>query len=154
VNAFVETKLRNDVIKLAYRYDVINRPAWDLGLSFGISAFVVETSLTTTGGGGGMASREKEDFVAPIPVIGLHADVRLSDKWYLRTGGEFFDVRLSNQKGSLTDVRAAIDWYPFEHFGFGAGFNRTRLGYEDLGRPQIDLSYNYSGASFYVSYVR
>lgn len=105
VNAEVSTEFRNDVLKLAYRYDVLNRPAWDLGLN-------------------------------------------------LRTGGEFFDVRMSNQKGSLTDVRAAIDWYPFEHFGFGVGFNRTRLGYEDLGIPQVDVTYTYSGTNLYLSYVR
>ena len=154
LNADVMTEFKNDVIKLAYRYDIVNRPAWDLGLSFGISAFVIDTSIAVIGGGGGMASAESEDFIAPIPVLGLHADVRLAKKWYLRTSGEFFDVQVDDQKGSLTDYRAAVDWYPFEHFGFGAGFNRSRLAYEDLGVPAVDVTYTYSGTTVYVSYVR
>jgi len=154
LNADVITRFQNDVIKLAYRYDVVRRPAWDLGLSFGISAFIIDVSLAAIGGGGGMAFAEKKDFVAPIPVLGLHADVRLAKKWYLRTGGEFFDVRVNGQKGGLSDVRASVDWYPFEHFGFGAGFNLSRLSYEDLGIPEIDVTYTYSGTTFYISYVR
>ncbi len=101
-----------------------------------------------------MASFESEDFIAPIPVLGLHADFRLAEKWYLRSGGEFFDVSVDDQSGSLTDVRASVDWYPFDHFGFGAGFNRSRLTYEDVAIPAIDVTYTYSGATFYVSYVR
>lgn len=154
LNADVESRFKNDVIKLAYRYDVVKRPAWDLGLSLGVSAFIVDVSLAATGGGGGTASFESEDFIAPIPVLGLHTDVRLAEKWYLRMGGEFFDVDIDDQKGSLTDVRASVDWYPFDHWGFGVGFNRTRLTYEDLGVPVVDVTYSYSGTTVYISYVR
>ena len=152
VNADVVTEFRNDVIKLAYRYDVVRRPRWDLGLSFGVSAFITDLTLSTTTAGGGMA--EKEDFVAPIPVLGLQADVRLAKKWYLRTRGEIFDVRLDDQKGSLHGGNASVDWYPFKNFGFGFGFNWSRLSYEDLGIPEIDVTYAYSGTTLYVSYVR
>ena len=152
VNADVVTEFRNDVIKLAYRYDVVRRPAWDLGLLFGVSAFITDLTLSANAAGGGMV--EKEDFVAPMPVLGLHADVRLAKKWYLRARGEIFDFRLDDQKGSLNDGSVAIDWYPFKNVGFGFGFNRSRLSYEDLGTPEIDVTYTYSGTTLYVSYVR
>lgn len=153
VDVDVATRFKNDVYKIAYRYDVVRRPRFDLGLSFGFSAFVIDVGLEATGAGGGMVSAETEDFVAPVPVIGIHADVKLAQKWYLRTGGEFFDVSVDGVKGNLSDIRLAVDWFPFKHFGFGAGYNRSRLTYEDVAAPTVDVSYTYAGAMVYASYV-
>jgi hypothetical protein len=154
VDAEVRTRFRNDIFKLAYRYDVVRRPRWDLGLSFGVSAFAVDMELEAMQAGGGMFSGETEDFIAPIPTLGLHTDVRLADDWYFRAGGEFFDVDIDDREGDLTELRAAVDWYPFRHWGFGAGFNRVELNYLDTRLPEVDFSYMYSGAMVYVSYVR
>ena len=153
VNGFLSTRFKNDVLKLAYRYSFVRNPRVEAGLTLGVSAFVVDLGMTGETAGGGAVSEETEDFVAPIPVLGLHADVALGKSWFFRTAGEFFDVSIDDREGSLSDVRAAFDWYPFKHVGFGVGFNRLRITYADLSAAEVDLTYAYSGTIFYLTYV-
>jgi len=154
INAELTTRFKNDLYKLAYRYDVLRKPTWDLGLSFGISAFALDLGLEAIPAGGSALVAETEDFIAPIPMLGVHTDVKIAKDWYFRAGGEFFDVGVDDYTGKLTDTRAAIDWYPFRHVGFGFGINRMRMTFEDAGAPGLDFTYIYSGTMFYVSFVR
>lgn len=154
INAQLTTEFKNDLYKLAYRYDVLRKPTWDLGLSFGFSAFAMDLGLQAIPAGGGTIVAESEDFIAPIPMLGVHTDVKLADEWYLRAGGEFFDVGVDDYEGKLTDTRIAVDWYPFRNVGFGIGFNRMRMTFEDTGLPSLDFTYIYSGTMVYVSFVR
>ncbi|MDH3626750.1 MAG: hypothetical protein OES25_03745 [Acidobacteriota bacterium] len=154
INSDLSTRLQNDLYKVAYRYDAVRRDRWDLGVSVGLSAFRIGLDLEATAAGGGPLVAEDEDFVAPIPTIGVHADIELARNWYFRAGGEFFDISIDDRQGDLLDVRGAVDWYPFRHWGFGIGFNRVRLGYESHRLPNVDVTYVYSGAMVYASYVR
>ena len=153
-DAELTTEFKNDLFKLAYRYDVVRRPGWDLGLSFGLSAFAFDLGLQAVPAGGGAIIAENEDFIAPIPMLGLHTDVKLAKNWYFRAGAEFFDVDVDDFEGKVADTRAAIDWYPFQHFGFGVGFNRVHMTIEDTGLPGLDITYIFSGTMVYASYVR
>lgn len=154
INADLTTRLQNDLYKLAYRYDVVRRPHWDLGFSFGISAFNFGMDLEAIPAGGGPLTAETEDFLAPIPTLGIHTDIELTKNLYFRAGGDFFNISVDGRQGDLLDVRAAVDWYPFQNWGFGIGFNRVRLGYESNRLPNVDFAYVYSGVLFYASYVR
>jgi hypothetical protein len=148
----VATKFSNDVYKLAYRYSFLKRDRVEAGVSLGVSAFDVGVALSAEGEGGAV-QRSAEDFIAPIPVIGLHFDVPLGGDWYFRARGEYFSVSIDDREGSLSDVEATFDWYPFEHFGFGMGYNRVRLAYKDVSRTEVDLTYIYSGTLIYATYV-
>jgi hypothetical protein len=40
-------------------------------------------------------------FTAPLPVIGLRADIAITPQWFLRIGSELFYLEYDNFKGSL-----------------------------------------------------
>jgi len=154
IDAELKTKFSTNMIKLAYRYDLVRRPRWDLGLSFGVSAFDVDLEIAASILRGVGAVAESEDFIAPIPMLGLHTDVHLGGDWYFRASGEIFDVSVDNRQGDVSDIHGVFDWYPFEHWGFGIGFNRLRMSYDDSRVPNVSMTYVYSGTMAYISYVR
>jgi hypothetical protein len=152
IDADVSTKFDNDVYKLAYRFSFLKNDRVEAGVSLGISAFDVGVALSAEGEGGAVQTAT-EDFIAPIPVLGLRFDVPLGGEWFFRAGGEYFKVSVDDHEGSLSDIFATFDWYPFEHFGFGVGYNRVNISYNDLSGAEIDFSYTYSGTMIYATYV-
>jgi hypothetical protein len=154
IDTELKTKLSTNMIKLAYRYDLVQRPRWDLGLSFGVSAFDVNLDIAATSARGVGAVAQSEDFIAPIPMLGLHTNVHLGKNWYFRASGEIFDVSVDNRQADVSDLQGSFDWYPFKHWGFGIGFNRLRMSYDESRVPNVSMTYVYSGTMVYVSYVR
>jgi len=152
IDALVTTKFSNDIINLAYRYSFVRNPKVEAGVSIGVSAFALEASLSVEGEGG-LAERAVEDFIAPIPVIGLDVDVPLGHDLFFKAGGEHFRVSVDDWKGKLTNLSTSINWHPFENWGFGVGYNRYKLTYEDLGIPEVDIELTYAGMTIYATYV-
>jgi hypothetical protein len=152
IEALVSTEFSNDVFNLGYQYSFLRNDRVEVGASIGVSAFVVDVALSAEAEAGEI-SVESEDFIAPIPVVGLHLDLPLGEKWSFRAGAEYFKVSVDEREGSLSDLSVSVDWQPFEHFGFGIGYNNVRLTYTDLSRAEVDFSYNFSGALVYATYV-
>lgn len=96
---------------------------------------------------------KQEDVIAPIPVLGLHGEFRLARKLYARAGVEYFHISVSDQEGSLTDVRASLDWYPWRNWGFGVGYNSIELQYLDVAQPEFDATFTFRGLIGYVTYL-
>jgi hypothetical protein len=152
IDALVTTKFSNDIVSLAYHYSFVRNPKIEAGVSIGFSAFMIDASLSAEGEGG-MVSRATEDFIAPIPVIGLDVDVPLGHDLFFKAGGEYFNISVDDWKGKLTNLNTSINWHPYEHWGFGVGYNRYKLKYEDLGIPQVDVELTYAGMTLYATYV-
>jgi hypothetical protein len=149
VNAEIRSSSAFDVYKLAYKYSFVNSDRFEAGISGGFSVFDFGASLDVVTGGGG-AEFEKEEFVAPVPLLGGFFDWKIGDKLVLRTTGEIFDLNTGGLDGHVSDVRATLNWYPWRRVGFGAGFNRVVLRYLDDGLGEIELKYVYSGVMVYA----
>jgi hypothetical protein len=152
IDALVTTKFSNDIVSLAYHYSFVRNPKVEAGVSIGVSAFMFDASLSAEGEGG-MIETAAEDFIAPIPVIGLDVDVPLGHDLFFKAGGEYFNIGVDDWEGKLTNLNTSINWHPYRNWGFGVGYNRYKLTYEDLALPQVDLSLTYAGMTIYATYV-
>src|SRR3990172_2721023 len=139
VGGSITTEFNTDIYKLAYKYSFVRNPRIDAGISFGLSTYRIETSLSGNGtvyfpdGSASTAlTQETKRVLAPIPALGGHADVKLGGNWYFNGSVEYLKVNVSGVEGTFTDARADFDWYPFEHFGFGGGYNWVRLTYTNI----------------------
>ncbi len=149
VNAELRTSSSTDVYKLAYRYSFVNNDRFEAGISGGLSVFDFGASLDVIAGGGG-ASFESEEVVAPVPLLGGFFDWKINDKLVLRTTGEIFELSTGGLDGHMSDLKGTLNWYPFRHVGFGAGFNRVGLRYLDDGAAEVEVKYVYSGIMAYA----
>jgi len=153
----LHTQLDTTWLKLAYRYSFVRNARVDAGFSAGLStyaeSFELEGQGSVSGGPGGQFVTESEDVVAPIPVLGLHAEVLLGANVYFKGSADYFGISISDIKGSLLDLRGDVLWYPFRHFGFGAGYNFVRREFKDTSGTTVDVEIDYEGALVYASYV-
>ena len=157
IDASLRSQFDTTWLKTAYRYSFVRNARVDVGFSAGLSTYIERIELegegSISGGSGGQVVRESENVVAPVPVLGLHAEVLLGSEVFFKGSVEYFGINVSGIEGSLADLRTDLLWYPFRHFGFGAGYNFVRRKFKDSGGTTVDIEIDYDGAVLYAAYV-
>jgi hypothetical protein len=156
VGAELDTKFRTSLFKLSYRYSFIRNDRIDFSGSAGLSTITTRLEIEGFGSVNGQTASFDESskrVIAPVPVFGLLVDLKIVRSLFFRLGGEYFHIQASGVDGRFSDARASLDWYPFKHFGFGAGYNRVGLRAEDTEGANYDLEYSFDGLLGYATYV-
>jgi hypothetical protein len=160
VGAEVSSLLNTRLFETSYTFSFVNNGKIDAGVKFGLSAIGVELGLSGTGNittpegerVEGVAAGG-EDFIFPIPTIGLHVTYTIRPKLFLRASGEIFAISIGDWDARWTDVRASVDWYPWRHVGFGGGYNAITINYNQETQETIEIEYRFGGLLAYVSFV-
>lgn len=149
----VESSSDVDIFKGAYSYSFIQDDRVDLGLSIGLYVMPIKSGLKAAGL---VDVNEAASFTAPLPVLGLRADIAIAPKWFLRFGSELFYLEYDNFKGSLVNASTKLEYNPWKHVGLGLGVESFRLKIEAEGGdyPGIDFNgdfeFNYTGIELYT----
>lgn len=90
---------------------------------------------------------------APVPVLGLGLSIELTRRLFLKEEIEAFAIRVAGIEGSLVDNRLSLEWVPFQHVGFGLGYNSIRLKADETDGEGVDGSFNYEvkGGRIYLT---
>jgi len=147
INTEVSARFAFSVIKLAYRYLLVARERWDLGLSLGIHALDLSFGLEATG----IGQADEANALAPFPVLGLYGAYALNDKTRLALVGEVFAIEVDDSSGRLLDARLNLDYDVGDHWGVGIGYNAFDLDV-DLEESGFagSLGWRYDGVLIYV----
>ena len=159
VGAQVDFASSTRVYQVSYAYSVLTKKKWDLRFSAGLSIFDYDVELGVEGevGGGepdGFASTSgAASLVAPVPALGFQARYAIGPDLVARARGLFFAFQADNWGGSMVDLSLVIDWFPWRHVGFGAGYNSVRLNYDRDKRGQLKVDLDYKGVLVYATLV-
>jgi hypothetical protein len=157
VGAELNSKISSQLFKFDWKYSFVRTDKLEFAASAGISAIRTQAELagqgTVSGGGSASFERSSKSLTAPIPVFGLHGEWRIVRSLYLRGGAEYLAVNVAGWQGSVADVRGSLDWYPFKHFGFGAGYNTFHIDAKNSGSLALDFTYGFAGLLGYATYV-
>ena len=152
IGATIQTKFNFSILRAKYDYTFFEDNRVSLGASFGL--FVVPLTL-------GVKSISYDDhqtrFTAPLPLIGLRSDFRISNKFYLNQSVEFLYLSFSKYTGSILDLKIALEHKSFKNVAFGLGINSNRLtiNIEKEDSPidfYGDIGMDYSGVFLYAKY--
>ena len=157
VGAELHPEVKFQFFKLNYKYSFVRTQKLEFAFSAGLSTIRTETELagqgTVSGGVEESFQKKANSLLVPIPVLGLYGEWRMVRNLYLRGGVEYLAVNVSGWEGSVKDLRASLDWYPFKHFGFGVGYNIFRIDGTKDADSVFDFRYEYSGLLGYATYV-
>ena len=130
IGASVDTAFNFDLYRLGYSYSFFKDKRLDLGVGGGLYLLPVEFRLkadATLAGGGILDETIKETFTAPLPVIGLRADIAITPRWFLRNKADVFYLEIGDYRGAIVDTKLGVEYQPFKHVGFGLAWNNFRL---------------------------
>jgi hypothetical protein len=151
----VDTTFNFQIYRAAYSYSFFQDDRMDLAASFGLFVMPIKFEVNAQGlsGKGG-----NFDFTAPLPAVGLRGDFAVTPRWMIRTAIEVFYLEYQTFKGALVDTRVSVEYNPWEHFGFGLGFDnfRVKLEAEDKDFPGVDfqgvVKSQFMGVQLYARY--
>src|SRR5512139_829207 len=151
----VDTTFNYQIIRAAYSYSFFQDDRMDLAASIGLFVMPIKFEMSALGLG---SNQGDFNFTAPLPALGLRGDFAVTPRWMLRTNLDFFYLDYQSFKGSLGDARIAVEYNPWDHFGFGLGLDnfRAKLEAEDKDYPAIDFQGNikssFLGVQLYARY--
>jgi len=147
IDTTIEADFDLSIARVAYTYSFLSGDDGYLGASIGLHVADVKTSLAEEN----LGQAETDKLTAPLPVIGLRGERRLSDRWSFRASGEFFFIEYDNIDGSLVDVYAGVDFEVTDHMSIGLGYNSVTL---DVDASQNDFEgafdWRYSGGLLFL----
>ena len=145
----VNTTFNYQIIRAAYSYSFFQDNRMDLAASFGLFVMPIEFDISASGLG---SSEGDFSFTAPLPALGLRGDFAITPRWMLRTNLDFFYLEYDRFEGVLIDARFAVEYNPWEHFGFGLGLDsfKLKLSAEGEDYPSVDFLGNITSQFFGV----
>ncbi len=138
LDSTIEAFFNTDYLKLGYRYSLIKKQRTDFGLAAGFSTFDLEAGLALalelSSEGEVLAVDEgvTVGVTAPAPLFGVYFNQQLHRQVLFRGVGEFFALDLEEFDGSVADIRAVLDYYPWRRFGFGLGYNYVAIEIDQI----------------------
>jgi hypothetical protein len=149
IGAWVESDFEYKMIDLSYRYAFLFRPKYDFALNFGISYVSYDIGAVAEPiGPVPVRIEEREDEGYPVPTLGGGMRYRFNRQWSFRTGGAYFEYSADKWDASLLVLDAGVEYFPWEHVGFGLGYSRVDIDYDEVGRDSFGVFYEYDGILF------
>ena len=150
IGTTVDSFFNIQVIKAGYSYSLIQDERIDFGLGLGLFVMPIAVGVKAA-----RIGATEETITAPLPTVALRFDFALTPKWFLRQSIEAFYLEIEKFRGALYSALIAVEYKPWKHFGFGAGYNffglRIKADGEDY--PNIKLTgkieFSYSGLLLY-----
>ena len=149
IDTIIDSKVDLAIYKMAYTYSLLQRDTGYLGATIGIHVGDVSMGLAEQN----LGQAEVGELTAPLPVIGLRGERKLSERWTFRASGEFFFVEYDNIDGSLVDLYAGFDYSVFDNLSLGIGFNRVSIDVDATKSAFAgSLDWQYSGALVFLKF--
>ena len=151
----VDSTYNYQILRAAYSYSFFQDDRMDLAASIGFFVMPIKFELSVSGVG---SKQGDFNFTAPLPALGLRGDFAVTPRWFIRTNLDVFYLEYQSFKGALVDTRIAVEYNPWEHFGFGLGFDNFRVKLEAEGNdyPGVDfqgiVKSQFMGVQLYARY--
>ena len=122
VGAELNSKYDLTIIRGKYDYTFFQDNRVSIGASFGLFIMPVNFSVKADAIG-----ESKSKFIAPLPLLGLRTDFKITKKVYLRQSVELLYLSTSTFKGSILDLNVFLEYYAFKNIAFGMGVDSNRI---------------------------
>lgn len=114
------------ILRVDYRYAVIQNRRVDVGLALGIYSLRVESDV----GINDTPIRTGISQSAPLPMIGADVEWDVADDFVFKGGFQLLGIKIGDETkfdGSWAEIRARLEWMPLRNVGVGVGYLYTRV---------------------------
>jgi hypothetical protein len=119
INAQVDSFFDAEVLALAYNFAFIKRDNLMIDVGLGLSIQDLSFGIAAEN----IDFRERGDVTAPLPTITFGLDWAITPQWIARLDLGYFDLKLDNIRGQITEFRGGIVWKPWKSVGFELAYN-------------------------------
>ena len=154
--ARVDSSLDLDVISanLAFNFYHSERARFGVGIGLHAADIDLEVSAKVTVAGEEKSLGKGEaDLLAPVPNLYAYGGYAFTESFIFRYGGGWMSMSYGDYDGSLILANAFLEYWPFQHFGFGAGYRYVAADIEyDPGNKVEEYDVKLPGPAAYVTF--
>jgi hypothetical protein len=148
----INSKYDLTILRAKYDYAFFQDDRISLGASFGF--FIMPVNLTVNAL---YQEEHKTQFTAPLPLLGIRTDFKITEKLYLNQSVEILYLSFDDFTGGILDLNVAVEHKTFSHIAFGIGVNSNRVNMEFRNQESSanffgDIRMDYTGLLFYGKY--
>ena len=111
---------------LSYLYSFYRTPDTELSVGLGLHAVRLTAGVSAQGTSASVSAGGSSSATAPLPVVGLRGATKITGNVGAELRYQWFGIKVGDYDGDLNVVNAAINWFPWKHVGFEAGYSYTR----------------------------
>lgn len=133
VGGRVHTTMDQTFYQLKYRWYFVQGGRGEFGLQIGLSYNDIDLGLKldARGSGGGhqanLGYTVSKGVGAYAATIGIAGSYQFTPKCFFRGDMGYLKVNLNGYTGTVWNLRATVDYYPWENVGFGGGYEYNGL---------------------------
>jgi hypothetical protein len=142
VGASVNTVFNFDIIRTTYSYAFLQDDRMRIAAGLGVYILPLNYSINSSTSSG-LNNLQGANITLPLPAVALRSEFLLVKDLYLTAGLNAMYLQISDFKGSLVDVNVALEYHPWKHVGFGAGYTSFSANVQGDAN-----SSDYPGANF------
>lgn len=153
IDAKVSAFMNNEMIRFAYGYAIISKPKYELGLLIGAHVLLADVGIRLEGSTQDLEYRDKVNFTAPLPDIGIWGEFVLGKKVGLYANVNYFALKIDEIDGRIISYNLAVLYNVYKNFSLTAGY--TGLNFRvDVTRPRLDgfFKWGYNGPTLAATY--
>jgi hypothetical protein len=152
-------ELDSSFLSGTYRFAAYRNPRVELGpaVGFGYLSLTagISSTLAASGPEGNTVSRTVSREVTestPTGDLGGYVNWWIGRRVYARGDARYILVKPENSTQSITEARASLTWYAWQHFGIGGQFLYNKFRFDrTIVSTDLGGSYRYQGVQVLVS---
>jgi hypothetical protein len=152
VNSGVEFKFNVDYVGATYRYNFFNQRNWSAGLSGGVRAVFINTSINARLND--LTFNEEASFTAPAILFGVHGSAYLTPRLMARYSLEAFYLKVSDVRINIVESSASVHYFITKHVGLGIAYSTNSYRLTDLplwGDIEGKVNFEFGGLNMFLT---
>lgn len=154
VNASVTTSFDTDIYRLVIGYSFVRNETMEIGGALGLHATNFDVGVEgmgSVGGAGATLQARSQDFLAPLPTIGLFANFQVAPNLTLGARADYLSLSIDDYDGRLLNAQARISYRVMRNVGLGVAYRHVDYRVEvDKERYQGRFEYEFSGPAVFI----
>jgi Outer membrane protein beta-barrel domain len=154
LSATVDGKFRSDVYRLTLGYAFYQSENAEFGAGIGLHATNFEVGLhrvNPAGPAAGVTLTQREDFLAPLPTVGVYGTYQFTPKWILNGRVDYLSLTLGDYSGSILNAQAALGYRFNQTFQAGIDYRYVEYNLDvNRNRYTASIDYKFSGPSIFL----
>lgn len=154
VNARVTAGFDTNVYRFVVGWAFVRQPNLEVGAAIGVHATDIGLSIEgegSVGGSGVTVQQRREDFLAPLPTVGLFGSFEPIEGVTLGGRIDYLSLSVGDYDGRLVNAQASVAYRFTRHLGIGAMYRYVDYRV-DVTKTNVSgrFAYSFSGPSLFL----
>lgn len=152
--ASVTSGFDTDVYRLVIGYSFVRNDQVEVGAAIGLHATDFKVSIEGVGSAGGATAqveRRSQDFLAPLPTLGLFASFEVMPGLTIGGRADYLSLSIDDYDGRLLNAQATLSYRVMRNVGIGVAYRHVDYRVDvEKERYQGRFEYEFSGPAIFV----